>query len=60
MRGRVDVAIDIIGRCVVAHRSDGTASSGKILEGLCLAARELAVVAETLEGELRARLQPVA
>lgn len=60
MRGRVDVAIDIIGRCVIAHRTDGSASSDRILEGLCLAARELADVAETLDVELRAKLQPVA
>jgi hypothetical protein len=60
LRGRIDVALDIIGRCVVAHRTDGSDASDRILEGLCLAARELAMVAETLETELQMRLEPVA
>ena len=56
VRGRIDVAMDVIGRAVVAHNPDGTIASDKILEGLCLAARELAFVAELVDAELRARL----
>jgi hypothetical protein len=56
IRGRIDVALDIIGRCVVAYRPDASESSGRILEGLCLAARELAAVADTVDEELLGRL----
>jgi hypothetical protein len=54
VRGGIDLAMDVIGRAVVAHRPDGTIASEKILEGLCLAARELAFVAELVDAELRA------
>jgi hypothetical protein len=52
IRGRLDVALDVIGRCVVAHRPDGSEASDRILDGLCFAARELSAVADTVEGEL--------
>ena len=52
IRGRIDVALDVIGRCVVAYRPDASGSGERILEGLCLAARELAAVADTVDAEL--------
>lgn len=57
VRGGIDVAMDVIGRAVIAHRPDGTVASDKILEGLCFAARELAFVAEMVDVQLRSRLE---
>jgi len=56
IRGRIDLALDLIGRCVVAHRPEGTEASERILVGLCQARSELAAVAETIDGQLLERL----
>lgn len=56
IRGRIDVALDLIGRCVIAWQPDGTEGTDHILTSLVLARRDLAAAADAVEEQLARRM----